>query len=225
MDKKWRNLIIVIALLVVIVLGYLVLTQTSILNPVEDQTNADKEYLVLASLFELSDVNVLLFRENDLLKEDSNNFSLAYSKEKLSTLSADLNDIRVWSKGELNAQKYAKFSSLIDIYQAEIQTNIVFYDFINNFSNVTSSNQTAIKSTDEAIFCEYVGNNYPKFTIDISNVSDLMIDLSEKNYKYEQDYNIVIIDYDFDSSWNNLNSVWNSIYDDLNYCDQKGLIK
>ena len=225
MDKKWRNLIIIIALLVVVVLGYFVLTQTSIINPVEDQTNDDAEYLVLANLFELSDVNVLLFRENDLLEEDSGNFSLAYSKERLSTLSTDLNDVRVWAKSELSDQKYAKFSSLIDIYQTEIQANIVFYDFVSEFNTITSLNQTAINSNDESIFCQYVGNNYPKFTEQLSNINDLMVDLSTKNYIHFQDYNILVINYNFENSQYNMNQLWTSIYEDLNNCDQKGLIE
>jgi len=225
MDTKWRNLIIVLVLIIVIALGYIYLTQNPIIPSTPVQSEDDKEYLVLANLFTLSDVNVLLFRENSLLQEDSNNFRLAYSKEKLSSLATDLNDVRVWSKDQLTPQKYAKFSSLIDIYQAEIKTNVTFYDFTSEFTSITNANQSAINSSDESVYCGYVGKYYPDFTVKLSDISDLMVDLSAKNFNHFQDYNVLVIDYDFATSQYNMNQFWTGIYDDLNYCDQKGLIK
>ena len=225
MDTKWRNLIIIIALVVVVALGYLYLTQmplvTSDVNPIEE----DKEYLVLANLFSLSDMNVLLFRSNELVVGDSNELELVYSKDRLIALSTDLNDMRDWSKTEIDSKKYAEFSSLIDIYQAEINTNILMSDFSKRFNSVVQSNSSSLMSSDEAVYCAFVGNNYPDFTIDFDNISNSMIDLSEKNYTHYLNYGVLIIDYDFNTSWTNLNYAWDSIYEDIMYCDEKGLIE
>ena len=116
MDTKWRNLIIIIALVVVVALGYLYLTQMPLVTPDVNPIEEDKEYLVLANLFSLSDMNVLLFRSNELVVGDSNELELVYPKDKLIALSSDLNDVRDLLKTEIDSKKYAKFSSLIDIY-------------------------------------------------------------------------------------------------------------
>ena len=52
-----------------------------------------------------------------------------------------------------------------------------------------------------------------------------MIDLSEKNYNYYLNYDVLVIDYDFNGSWTSLNYAWTSIYEDIIYCDERGLVE
>jgi hypothetical protein len=168
---------------------------------------------------------VIHFRTNELVVGDSNELRLVYSKDKLLTFANDLNELRDWSKNELDSKRYAKFSSLIDIYQAEISTNILLANFSKKFNSVIQSNSRALLSNDERVYCDFVSNHYPDFTIGFDDISNSMIDLSEKNYNYYLNYDVLVIDYDFNGSWTSLNYAWTSIYEDIIYCDERGLVE
>ncbi len=228
MDKRWKNLgiiIVVIIIIFVLVNLFLLPKEEEVKFSELDFDEFDSEFLVLYNLFELSDLNISLFRQNDLTSFESDKVELVYSKEQLLEFKDNLVELKLRVREKFGDKDYTQFNSLVDIYVSEINLNIKLNEFSEKFNSVMSSGTARLYSEDESEYCSFVGENYPDLTFDFEEIDNDLVELVSLNHNYYLEYDILVIDYDFEFFWDNLNYAWDSIYSDVIYCDERGLIE
>ncbi|MDD4251181.1 MAG: hypothetical protein PHX27_03250 [Candidatus ainarchaeum sp.] len=226
MDKRWKNLGVILIIIIVLVILFL---NINLFFPqsdeafVSDLNLLNDPYVALAGVFENNDINIVLFRQNELTSFDNNKLNLVYSEDKLINFKTDLLELKELVKTNFENKDYSQFNELVDIYVDQINFNILFYDFSKELESKMSVDLSLIE--DESVYCDFVLNNYPALTVEFDNLNSKLVKLVEKNHYYYEKYNILVIDYDFEFSWETLNYAWDSMYKDIMYCDERSLVE
>lgn len=160
MDKKWRNLLLFVVIIAVLVVGYLYFFQNSLFLPVVEEKSIDLGYDEILSLFEKNDVNIenvqtlnMVYIDDDgvinWVEKKSNLLSV---KRDLISFKSNLNGYHSEDKSELegvatiyiHAIDFAvtseqRFNSIVSIIQGD-NFNCSNLSVLSDLNNLVSWN-------------------------------------------------------------------------------------
>jgi len=229
MGKQWRNLgILVIVIIAVFAAYYFLVGGTSFWQVAPGQNYSPDEkiaFLALANTFTLSDINSMRFRTNDLLVADgSGKTSLVYAENKLNSFVTSINDLTGLLKPKIDSASYEKLSSVVGVYTAEVNTNIAFVNFLDEYSSI-QKNAGSVSLADSISYCSFVEQNNVNLANKLSSVNDSLINFYNKDSAHAAKYDVVLVEFDFNSAFTSLNSLGARLVNDVDFCEAQGMIK
>ncbi|MEK6958869.1 MAG: hypothetical protein AABW59_02375 [archaeon] len=153
MDTKWRNLGIVVAVIVIALIAYFALP--SILTPapyVDNTASLDEGYGKMLALFESNDVNFSEFRELKIVGSDLlGNVYLAMPESNLIKLKSDLVSFKS-NPGPYNAESKAELSAAASVFILTIDNSLAdYFDMTKISAYFSEVNSCDLANLDDSI--------------------------------------------------------------------------
>ncbi|MDD4467776.1 MAG: hypothetical protein PHF68_01345 [Candidatus ainarchaeum sp.] len=187
MDKKWRNLIIIIALVIVVVLGYIYLTQNQVSLPVIESKSINDGYEGFLVLFEKNDVNIDNIQLLNLVYSDENGIiNWIEKKDGLLNLKNDL----VVFKGNLleySIEDRNELSALTDVYIKAIDYSFSSEQEIKSLNVLFKSGFNCSELNKVTDLNRLIVQNY-------INLYDLAMDVDDFAYNYDPYSELILIE-------------------------------
>jgi hypothetical protein len=187
MDKKWRNLIIIIALVIVVVLGYIYLTQNQVSLPVIESKSINDGYEGFLVLFEKNDVNIDNIQLLNLVYSDENGIiNWIEKKDGLLNLKKDL----VVFKGNLleySIEDRNELSALTDVYIKAIDYSFSSEQEIKSLNVLFKSGFNCSELNKVTDLNRLIIQNY-------INLYDLAMDVDDFAYNYDPYSELILIE-------------------------------
>ncbi|HPM85780.1 MAG TPA: hypothetical protein PLI99_01650 [archaeon] len=187
MDKKWRNLIIIIALVIVVVLGYIYLTQNQVSLPVIESKSINDGYEEFLVLFEKNDVNIDNIQLLNLVYSDENGIiNWIEKKDGLLNLKNDL----VVFKGNLleySIEDRNELSALTDVYIKAIDYSFSSEQEIKSLNVLFKSGFNCSELNKVTDLNRLIIQNY-------INLYDLAMDVDDFAYNYDPYSELILIE-------------------------------
>ncbi|MFA7133554.1 MAG: hypothetical protein WC122_01085 [archaeon] len=187
MDKKWRNLIIIIALVIVVVLGYIYLTQNQVSLPVIESKSINDGYEEFLVLFEKNDVNIDNIQLLNLVYSDENGIiNWIEKKDGLLNLKKDL----VVFKGNLleySIEDRNELSALTDVYIKAIDYSFSSEQEIKSLNVLFKSGFNCSELNKVTDLNRLIIQNY-------INLYDLAMDVDDFAYNYDPYSELILIE-------------------------------
>ncbi|MDD4128664.1 MAG: hypothetical protein PHY04_02930 [Candidatus ainarchaeum sp.] len=187
MDKKWRNLIIIIALVIVVVLGYIYLTQNQVSLPVIESKSINDGYEGFLVLFEKNDVNIDNIQLLNLVYSDENGIiNWIEKKDGLLNLKNDL----VVFKGNLleySIEDRNELSALTDVYIKAIDYSFSSEQEIKSLNVLFKSGFNCSELNKVTDLNRLIIQNY-------INLYDLAMDVDDFAYNYDPYSELILIE-------------------------------
>jgi len=187
MDKKWRNLIIIIALVIVVVLGYIYLTQNQVSLPVIESKSINDGYEEFLVLFEKNDVNIDNIQLLNLVYSDENGIiNWIEKKDGLLNLKNDL----VVFKGNLleySIEDRNELSALTDVYIKAIDYSFSSEQEIKSLNVLFKSGFNCSELNKVTDLNRLIVQNY-------INLYDLAMDVDDFAYNYDPYSELILIE-------------------------------
>jgi flagellar basal body-associated protein FliL len=192
MDKKWKNLIIVIALIIVIVLGYLVLSGNFSLF---ESKSIDEGYVEILNIFERNDVNLENVQTLNMVYSDENGVvNWIENKANLSKVKSDLGSFKNNLFGYSQTDK-SELSSVATIYIHAIDFALASEQRLNKIVSIMANNELNCNDLSPLMDVNSSANsNY----IDKYNLAAEVDDFA---YNYDPYSEILTIDLDEDYAY------------------------
>lgn len=187
MDTKWRNLIIIIALVIVVVLGYIYLTQNQVSLPVIESKSINDGYEEFLVLFEKNDVNIDNIQLLNLVYSDENGIiNWIEKKDGLLNLKNDL----VVFKGNLleySIEDRNELSALTDVYIKAIDYSFSSEQEIKSLNVLFKSGFNCSELNKVTDLNRLIIQNY-------INLYDLAMDVDDFAYNYDPYSELILIE-------------------------------
>lgn len=189
MDKKSRNLIIIVLLIIAVIVGYIYFSQNALPLPSSELKSIDEGYDKFIELFEKNDVNIENVQLLNLVYGDENGvINWIEKKNNLSNLKKDLvffrdnlNNYSIEDKNELNA--------LTNVYLKAI-------DYGFSTEQEISSTNTLFRSGFNCGELNKISDLNRLIVQNYINLYDLAMDVDDFAYNYDFYSELILIDLD-----------------------------
>lgn len=211
MDKKWRNLLVIIVIIAVLIAGYFYFSQNPISLPVVEAKSIDFGYEEILGLFEKNDANIENVQTLNMVYSDENgNVIWVENKSNLNKVKSDLTSFKS-NLGAYSSEDRGELEELATIYIRAIDFAFLSEERLNTIMSVIKGNKVTCSNLAPLSDINNASNwNY-------NDKYNLAAEVDDFAYNYDPYSEILSIDLDKEYAY--LTSVHDFIDNTINSCE------